>query len=327
MPHMIARAGSALVAALALSASPALTACPIFADSFEAVLAPALPDDLCVLSDDFEDPSTLAQWQRIYQVEGWPHDQLETWDIDQSAPGRMTLMPYTSSWFQDLRGVLVFKPVDGDFVVDTRFTATNRAGTGAPAALYSLAGLFIRTPRPISSPAQWTPGGENYVFLSAGAADTPGTYQHEVKTTIDSDSVLHITSACNPTCPAVPVFQLRAARLDGVHMILLRRPEGEQWLIHRRYRRDDFPPTLQVGMTSYTDWGSILGTYWPDDQFGHNITLITDGNPDLLARFEHIRFARPRVPPALQGRDFSAPFDPGNPSTVSDAELLSFLGN
>lgn len=312
---------------LLLCLASALPACPIFVGTFEQGPPPAAPDPLCALSDEFEDPATLSQWQRVWQVEGWPHDQLEVWDIDQSAPGRMTLMPYTSSWFQDLRGVLAFKLLSGDFVVDTRFTATNRAGDAAPGGLYSLAGLFIRTPRALTSPEQWTPGGENYVFLSAGAADMPNTYQHEVKTTIDSDSVLHISSACDPDCAAVPIFQLRAARLDAVHLILLRRPQGGEWRVHRRYRREDFPATLQVGLTAYTDWASIFGTYWPSNQFGHNMTLITTGNPDLLARFEHVRFHSPRIPPSLQGRDFSADFDAGNPATVSDAELLSFLGD
>lgn len=301
------------------------SACPLFADSFEQQAV--FLDDLCPLSDDFDHPATLASWQRLYQVEGWPGDQLELWDIGIATPGAMTLMPYTSSWFEDLRGVLVFKPVSGDFIVDTRFTATNRAGNGPPQALYSLAGLFIRTPRAINSPPDWTPGGENYVFLSAGAADVPGSYQHEVKTTINSNSVLHITNACEPTCTAVSTFELRAARLEGPHMILLRRPAGGAWQVHRRYRRDDFPAQLQVGVTTYTDWGSIFGPYWPNNQFAHNMTVITDGNPDLLARFEHVRFQRPSIPAALQGRNFSADFDPTDPSTVSDAELLSFLAN
>jgi len=39
-------------------------------------------DDLTDLSDDFENAATLANWQRIYQTEGWGADQLETWNID-----------------------------------------------------------------------------------------------------------------------------------------------------------------------------------------------------------------------------------------------------
>ena len=301
------------------------SACPIFASSFE--VEPVVPaTDLCDLSDEFDDAATLADWQRLFELEGWPGDQLEQIDIDTTRAGFLTMLPYTSSWFQDLKGVLMFKSVDGDFVVTTRFEATNRAGTGAPQALFSLAGLFVRTPRAITEPADWTPGGENYIFLSAGSADLPASFQYEVKTTINSDSMLNISPACTGGCSGVPTFELRAARLEADHFILLRREQGGDWIIHRRYGRSDMPLTLQVGLTAYTDWGFIDGLYWPDDQFGHNNTVITDGNHDLLAQFDHVRFQRPDIPIEFQGRDFSADYDAGNPATVSDQQLLSFLG-
>ncbi len=310
----------ALIATAALLHGSALQACPLFSNGFEAGEQSFPADDLCALSDEFDDPATLAQWSRLYQVEGWP-DQLQSWDIGVSRPGHMRVLPYASSWFEDLRGVLVFKPVTGDFQVSTRFFASNRAQTGAPNALYSLAGLFVRAPRDIEDPSDWTPGGENYVFLSAGSADQPGTYQYEVKTTEDSESILQISNACDTPCDALQVFELRAARLEGQHFIMLRREPGSPWQVHRRYPRNNMPPTLQVGVTGYTDWGSINGVYWPHNQFGHNNTVILDGNPDLHADFDHVRFQRPRIPAALQGRDFS------NPAAVSDAELLSFLGD
>ncbi len=300
-------------------------ACPLFQHGFENSLPAPAPDDLCPLSDDFENSASLSQWLRVYQTEGWPADQLELWDIGATRAGHMSLMPYTSSWFEDLRGVLVHKLISGDFIVSTRFHANNRAGNGAPQSLYSLAGILVRAPRAITSPADWSPGGENYVFLSAGSADTPGSYQYEVKTTIDSDSQLHIEPACTGSCPGLPIFELRSARLEGEHIILLRRDFEGVWHIHRRYPRPDLPPTLQVGMTVYTDWASIDGVYWPDDPFGHNMTVITGGQPDLLAQFDHFDFRRPHIPPKLAGRNFSAPYDPLDPATVSDAELLSFL--
>lgn len=318
---------SLLLACACVSLSTTSTAqpCPLFASGFENPDAVPGLDDLCQLDDEFDAASTLTLWRRIYQVEGWPFDQLQTWDINTSRAGHMTLMPWTSSWYQDLRGALVFKEIDGDFVVSTRFEASNRTRTGAPGSLYSLAGLFIRSPRAITSPAQWTPGGENYVFLSAGAASAPGTYQYEVKSTLNSDSLLTISSACEPTCSTVPVFELRAARLEGEHFILLRRPEGGAWRVHRRYARSDMPERLQVGLTAYTDWAAIEGVYWPNNQFGHNTSLITTGAPDLLAQFDFVRFRRPQIPADLAGRDFSAAFDPNNAASVSDAELLAFL--
>ncbi|OAB63116.1 hypothetical protein AY599_18070 [Leptolyngbya valderiana BDU 20041] len=302
-----------------LFGSSVCMACPVFADRFEASLA----DPLSFLSDEFDDAASLGDWQRVWSLEGWPGDQLEEFSI---GGGELTMLPHTSAWFEDLRGVLAFKPVTGDFIVSTRFTASNRAESGAPNRLYSLAGLFVRGPRPITDPSQWTPGGENYVFLSAGSADQPGTFQYEVKTTENSLSTLTILDACGGACPSAPVFELLAARLEGEHFVLLRRePGSDQWQVHQRYRRSDLPETLQVGLTTYTDWNSINGPYWPSNQFAHNNTVITDGQPDLLARFQHVRFRSPRIPAELQGRDYSADYDPGDPSTVSDADLLCLL--
>lgn len=272
--------------------------------------APPTTDDLAVLSDDFGG-ATLSGWQRIFQVEQWGFDQLEAQDLGQTRPGWLTLVPYTSSWYQDWRGILMFKEVTGDMIVTTRVRSTNRADTGAPSVNYSLAGIMVRAPRPGVTPATWTAGGENYVFLSLGAANVPGTFQTEVKTTTDSNSIIEIEQAAGPEA------QVRVARIGSV-VITLIREETTPWRIHRRFNRTDFPSTLQVGLTVYTDWSFIFASYTPQQ---HNTTLITGGNPDLQAQFDFVTYARPVVPPALSGRDLTDPFD------VPDAELLAFLGN
>src|SRR5690606_23513524 len=153
--------------------------------------SPAPGDDLAALSDEFEDAAAFAAWQRVHQVEQWGFDQLEQQDVGVTRPGWLTLVPHSSSWYEDDRGVLAFKQVSGDFVVTARVLATNRAGTAAPGRSYSLAGLMVRAPRAVT-PATWVPGGEDYVFLSLGAANAPGNFQTEVKTTDDSDSTLAI---------------------------------------------------------------------------------------------------------------------------------------
>lgn len=272
---------------------------------------PPLPPDpapaLAALSDEFDDPATWSDWSRVFQVEGWGFDQLESADIGVTEAGVLTLVPHSSSWFEDWRGVLVFKPVEGDFVVTTQLRVANRADDGAPGSLYSLAGIMVRAPRAIT-PATWTPDGEDYVFHSMGAADTPGSWQTEVKTTDDSTSILEIN-------PGGPEATLRTARI-GPHMILLIRWPAQDWVVHRRYRRDDFPATLQVGLTTYTDWPTCetagVNT--------HNTTLLVGGTPDLQARFAHVRFVEPAVPAGLAGADLS------NPAAVDDATLLGFLG-
>ena len=268
---------------------------------------PAPAPTLAALSDEFDDPATWSDWSRVFEVEGWGFDQLESADIGTTEAGVLTLVPHSSSWYADWRGVLVFKPVEGDFVVTTHLRVANRADDAPPGSLYSLGGIMVRAPRQVT-PATWTPGGEDYVFHSMGAANTPGSWQTEVKTTDDSTSVLEIH-------PGGPEATLRTARI-GAHMILLIRWPAGDWQVHRRYRRDDFPATLQVGLTTYTDWTTCETA----GVATHNTTLLLGGNPDLQARFDYVRYVEPVVPAGLAGADLS------NPAAVSDGQLLAFLG-
>lgn len=263
-------------------------------------------DDLAALSDEFDDRRTLDDWQRVYEVEGSRADQLERFDIDRMRAGQMVLVPRAVVWYQDFRGPLVFKEVTGDFVVSTAIAVSNRAGTAAPSSQFSLAGLMIRAPREVT-PQTWQPNGENYVFLSVGSANQPGTYQLEVKTTQNSRSNLEISDGA-------PTAELKAARI-GDAFILLRKLPGEEWQVHRRYHRRDMPETLQVGITCYTDWPTCQRM----DPAEHNQTVIRGGRPDLIAAVDYVRYARPIVPEAWNNRNAA------DLNAVSDAELIEAL--
>ena len=278
-------------------------------------------DDLTVLSDEFDSAHTVTNWQRIHQVEGWGNDALQVFDINTTQPGRLTMVPHTSSWYAEWRGELTYKTVTGDFVITTDVEPRNRAGTGAPGSQYSLAGIMVRTPRTMTNPAQWTPGGQNYVFLSTGAANNPGTFQYEVKTTLNSQSTLYISNGA----PAHSSIQV--ARI-GPHLILLRREPGGAWQVHQRYFRPDMPATLQAGLTVYTDWPTCEAVgFQYQNQFVltnglrlPNGVVLNNCRPDLFATFDYVRYARPIVPATLAGANLS------NASAVSDAQLLAFLG-
>ncbi|MEQ8791277.1 MAG: hypothetical protein RIC55_33760 [Pirellulaceae bacterium] len=265
--------------------------------------------DLSALSDEFENPALMSQWKRVFEVERTGADQLEVLDIGRTRDGWLTMTPYTSTWYQDYRGVLVHKDVAGDFVVTTRVAVNRRGGDGPPRSNYSLAGIMIRTPRDVT-PQSWRPGGENYVFLSLGAARQAGRYAFEVKTTVDSRSNLEVTETESG------VATIQVARI-GPHLVLLRKPEGGDWAVHRRYHRADMPATLQVGMTVYTDYAHA--SRLPPAE--HNRQAIRDGEPDLTAAFDFYHFRRPSVPAELRGRAFS------DPRAVSDAEILRMLGD
>jgi hypothetical protein len=266
-------------------------------------------DDVAKLNDEFDNEATANQWRRVEQVEGWNNNQLEIFDINKIYPGQCAMMPYTSSWYQDWRGVLLFKPIKGDFVITTKVKVTGRDGASAPKSRFSLAGLMIRAPRNIT-PQTWQPGGENYVFVSLGASLNPGVYSFEYKTTRNSKSDLKFGET------NVNEAQLQIARI-GTATILAVKPAQGAWRILGRFDRPDLPEELQAGMTAYTDWPGVERV--PPRE--HNATVIRGGNPDLGALYDYVRFARPRVPEGLQGRNLA------NANEVSDAELLRFLGD
>lgn len=283
-------------------------------------------DPLASLSDEFDDAASLPNWLRIHAVEGWNADQLAHLSVDAAVPGRLVMRPWTSTWYQDYRGELTFKNVTGDFAITIDVDVTGADGDGLPTSAFSLGGAMVRTPRPIDSPAQWTPGGENYVFLSVGYGFAsgpcqPGPGAHlEVKTTINGVSDLCI----EPT--AVASAEIQIARIGAVVLCLYRSPGGA-WQVHRRYPRPDMPATLQVGLVSYTDYFKVA-TYAPFFHNGHvlNEALEPDPSnnpflpfqPDVQAAFDYARFATVSVPPELAGVDLL--------NVATDEQLLSFLG-
>tara|TARA_R110002072_G_scaffold13481_2_gene56860 strand:- start:52570 stop:55641 length:3072 start_codon:yes stop_codon:yes gene_type:complete len=293
------------------------------------------------LSDEFDDASTTAQWQRINEVEGWNADQLNVYDIDATQPGRMVQQPNTAVWYQNYRGPMAFQTVTGDFSFTTQIHISDRDDVGGSDAndvpgdsLYSLAGAMLRTPRDIIDPSvDWAPGsmaddgtnnGENYIFLSAGyGAGNPDEFALEVKTTRNSDSQLELTTLG----PDANTVNVQLSRI-GDSVIALYQLPGQEWQVHRRYSRPDMPETMQVGLVTYTDWEKASDF----DPFIQNSSVLVPGiagdptpgeafNPDLTAGFEYARYALPDVPEALVGSNLT------DPNAVSDAELLSFLGD
>lgn len=251
-------------------------------------------DDLASLSDEFDDPSRLTEWARLFESEGWGANQIEAADIDSSLEGHLTLVPRTSSWHSDYKGALLYKTISGDFVVTMKVEPRNRTRDGAPGSSYSLAGIMARSPRlDLKSPADWTAGGENYIYLSMGMANDPGSYQFEVKTTRNSVSSLDVDAGAASAL-------LQIARV-GEYFLILRKLEGQDWEVYRRYHRPDMPEILQVGMTAYTDWGPVELM----DPLTHNRSEIDGHNPDLNAAVDYFRFRRPRISSSLAGADFS----------------------
>ncbi len=327
---------SSLCAALCLTAScnPAVAA---------SLLQTGMEDEATAsidwLGDEFDNPSSINDFQRIWQTEHWPFDQLQSIDVHTGIAGRLRMQPFSSGWWQDYRAELTYKVVSGDLIATTLVYPRNFANTGAPGSTrggaveteYSLGGIMLRAPRSDveANNANWARGRESFVFLSMGAADTPGSYQFEDKTTrpalpgeTNSVSVRLITQSPGGANAAY----LRTVRV-GPHIILLIQPlatPNAPWQVLRRFNRPDFPERMQIGFVAYTDWATMRNCTYEH----HNRTLLSQScdptpqpaDPDLTASFEFLRLTRPRLPPELVGANLS------NPAVVSNAQLIAAFG-
>jgi hypothetical protein len=276
------------------------------------------------MSDEFNSSATLASWSQIYQTEGWNASQLQVLDIDATQPGRMVMQPHAVTWYQNYRGPLTYKTIAGNFSLATQVEVRNGANQSvAPASTYSLAGAMLRVPRNITDPAmQWTPGGEDYVFLSLGfGSGAPGP-QFEVKTTDNSDSVLELTPAAGLTAT---VQLSRVTNNVGTFVIAMLQQGNSPWQVHRRYRRDDMAGTLQAGLVTYSDYATVSSI----QPFDHNSNTLAPGHPllngatphpDLIGGFEYARYYDlENVPAALANVDLL------DTVAATDAALVDWL--
>ncbi len=314
-----------------------------------------LGDDIASLSDEFNDSATQSTWQRVSTTEGWGPSKLETWNINTSRSGHMRLMPYSSSWFGNWTGEMVFKSVTGDFVATTRMHANRRGGLpGRPTSAYSLGGIMVRTPQaysnasPVPDPGPatvlpwpppafgqpnhyttpWSRGSENYIFLSYGYADTnswgnvPNTWYFEIKTTVNSASTLYAMQAGIPADTDLVTLQM--IRVGQTFLLLRRHGEAGPWIIQGRYQRNDMPQTLQLGVTTYTDWETVDNM----EEFHHNRTVVTGGSPDLVIDADYFRLRRPSAAvtaTALQSVAITG--QSTNLALLSNSALNSALGD
>lgn len=275
---------------------------------------------LSELSDEFNRVCSIQDWQNVEEVEGWQNSHLEEFDVNLSNEGHLTMIPWTTAWYEDYRSNLLFKEVSGDFIFTIFVNSSNKTLTGQPSSLFSLSGAMIRTPSGITdAPNEWTPGNQNYVFLSIGSANVTNVPKFEVKSTVNSNSQLNF----NPVSGLSALIRL--VRIDGAIVVLHQLP-GEDFVVRQRYDRSDMPDTVQVGMVTYTNWGKV-NTY----SFAfHNLNTLnsdldpdpssgTPFNADLIGTFDYARFQDVELPPEYDGLDFS------NSSQVTDAQILSLF--
>lgn len=260
-------------------------------------------DDLSQLSTEFNRESSLQAWKE-HRVEGFS----EKWSSPRIENGGLVLEPTSSGWFEDMQAGHLYREVDGNFVVTTRIKVSGTK-TRLPQTLFSLAGLFVRAPRPSLTAASWKPGLENWLFFSVGTAYPAGRPQFESKTTYNSLSTLKIGDAAAVyRGDKTRWVELRVARQGELFSLLYKIEGQKRFTLHEQFIRPDLPETLNVGLTAYADWGSAAPIY-PD--FPRYNTQLPAKKGDLLARVKWIRFRRPTVERfALASFDVESSFMP-----------------
>lgn len=238
-------------------------------------------NDLAVLNDEFNDSTKFNEWQTHHQTENWP-SFIERCGIVENE-GVFTIEPQSSGWYGEFhRGPFFFKEVKGNFTVTTKIYVTGKK-TESPERSYSLAGLMVRNKRPVSANKN-DKGHENWMFLSTGSATKKGKPQLESKNTVNGKSKLKVFPGKQGW------VYISISRIGNTFYQSYRYAESSDWTLLRVIHRPDFADTLQVGMLAYTDfWRVAL-----KDMFNRNgfNTKPIKGKPDLMARFDYIRFFR-----------------------------------
>lgn len=223
-------------------------------------------DDLAALSDDFEDASTLSDWKLLHEELGQPAPYTAL-DIGATAPGKLTVVPTVSAWYQAGMATFLYKEVTGDFLVEVDAAAFQKGtASDAPTEQYNSAGLLIRDPASTLASQTWLMYNIGYQAEFIGV---------EGKATRNSQSELILI----PTGGAHAAV-LRMCRVgDTVRM--LRRLAGDTTWTETHTFPETFlqtpaftlPQTVQVGLID-------------------NAYLVAG----LRAEFEYIKFSRPSSP-------------------------------
>eukprot|EP00510_Aplanochytrium_minuta_P002319 CAMPEP_0184015278 /NCGR_PEP_ID=MMETSP0954-20121128/6200_1 /TAXON_ID=627963 /ORGANISM="Aplanochytrium sp, Strain PBS07" /LENGTH=385 /DNA_ID=CAMNT_0026296001 /DNA_START=120 /DNA_END=1275 /DNA_ORIENTATION=+ len=301
-------------------------------------------DPLAVLSDEFEDPSSISNWNRAYIADGWANNLVQNETLEN---GRLTVVPFASGWFEQQRGNFYYKEVTGDFVVTARISAAGKDG-GIPSSPFSLGGLMAGM-NSNSVAGSWEPLSEFWTFIAMGTGDmTDSQSQFEVKTTLNSNSTLELRTMALDGVPAqVENATLQIARI-GSNFIILIKLDGGEWEVFRCYGAPStgasaFPQSqipdasgpVQVGMHMYSDYFRFIGS---------NAIPTANEAParveqaDLVISYDWIRFCSPNVPTEFNSTNWfgscnSTKNNNPNPWTdncciaSADVALPTFLGD
>jgi hypothetical protein len=271
------------------------------------------------LSDNFASHSISAGWKFLHETEKY-QSKINSWYVQN---GVLKIMPYTSGWYGDFQGPLLYRNVSGDFDVRLKIKVSDKDGE-LPLDEWSLAGLMIRQAKRTDMNT-WQPREENWLFITTGIAQPSGIPVFETKTTNNSLSNLKLRPAKKGW------VELRIVRVEA-SFVLLYRYEGEKWVIADRFYRPLLPPTVQVGMTGYTAWNKVPGELQRDSK-KFNETTLTEIPVSMIVSIDDVIFKRPALKKIerLKNDRLNLPYySPANmltDFTVSNDVVLDIIGD
>ncbi len=218
------------------------------------------------LSFDNEDELQELNW--LHTLENWP-DMVKEVSIEE---GNLIIKPWTSGWYADYMAPFLFTNTTGDFSVEARVRINGIEG-GDPKSEWSLGGIMIREETGMTSDT-WTPGNQNWLFLTTGVANNINRPVFETKTTIASNSSLRLRPGNREW------VTLRIDRNRSVFRLMYRYDHETEYTQLEEFIRPDLPRDLQVGLVAYTDFYSAEQELM-DNVRKYNSTVVEYGKPDL----------------------------------------------
>ncbi len=171
--------------------------------------------------------------------------------------GSLVIIPeqtQQNGWYEDNQSSLLFRPVTGDFIVEASIKVSTMAGDAAPEVGYNSAGFVIRD-------GTSTQGSENWIMYNIGAQSRQVPFGVEVKTTVNSNSVLELFAVDDGSL----TLEMRVCRIGNAFRYFQRPANTDMWmetLPSTPHVRDDFPATIDVGLEAGS-WSAtdVQGTF------------------------------------------------------------------
>ena len=203
-------------------------------------------------SDDFDDPTSISNWQVRAAFEGDPSDGSVSINGSQ-----LVLRPSQDRYFlDDHRGLSVFKTIKSAinprFMIETHVTAVDPVSGGAPTEAFHSAGLVVYPD--VTRMSDW-------VVTNVGLQN--GTLGFEDKSTVADNSVLTLYAT-----GAEFTGSLRLCVVDDVITVLTRLDADPAWT-----ERNSFTHTI----------GNTIGA-------GVMINDYLAGTAEVEGQFEYVRF-------------------------------------